>query len=265
MPLVNAYMVRWAGAYTWVEDAGSIASHGRREGYLTTAAGSVDEAVRVGEAILSVSAQPEVVTTASIEPQGGDEPYINFQVGDLVTIPDETGTPVAMRVRSVSVTTDPEGNPVYVPELGSMAEERAQRVQRWLKRMANGTIGGSVESASPAPPLPAPKGAKSKAQDPIVFSNPTMTIAMSGRYHTTGAGRVVEVHGSLEEAGTTDTVFDVYEFGVLVVPNVTILAGDFDVTVTVDIPFHSKVSYFNVALTAAGAGASGLTVELRKS
>lgn len=153
MGLVNALLVRYAAGYEWVEDDDSIDTYGRREGYLTL--GSIEssaEATRIARAILVDKASPATSITAGLEPaSSADEPYVAFEVGDYVNAPDEFGEPTSLRVVGLTVGEDAEGNPTFTPELDSLADVREQQLNRWLKRMSNGTLGGSVESASPAP------------------------------------------------------------------------------------------------------------------
>lgn len=152
MALVNAVLVRYATGYLWVEDAGSISSYGRREGFLSLgSASSSGEAQRTGEAILAQRSTPEVAVSAGMEPVGGVAPYASFDVADHINVPDETGTPASMRVVAVTVSEDDEGNPIYVPELQTLNQELDQRLAQALKAMGNGTLGGTALSASPAP------------------------------------------------------------------------------------------------------------------
>lgn len=152
MPIVNALLVRWAGGFTEFVDAVSIAARGRLEGYVELGAiQSVAEAQTVAETILADLANPRLATSLGIEPAGAEEPYAGFAVADSVSVPGVDGTPSAVRVRSIAVGEDPEGNPIFGVEVGAARKEREERMARWLKALSNGSLGGSVASASRAP------------------------------------------------------------------------------------------------------------------
>lgn len=115
--MANALLVRWADGYMEVTDAASITAVGRHEEFLSLGnAKSTEEATRAAEAALANIVSPERIT-AQVEPAGGDEPYADWGVGDTVTVPDSTGSPVTRRVTSITVGEDEEGEPIYVPEL----------------------------------------------------------------------------------------------------------------------------------------------------
>lgn len=151
MALVNALFVRWAGGYHVVEEPVSIAEHGRREGYLTLgSAQSIEQVERAARAFFDQWAQPAVAVTARIEPTGsGDRPFADFDLADWLSVPDEAGDPSPVRLRSLTVSEDPEGNPIFDPELGTPHQDHETRLNRWLQRMADGTVGGTALAASP--------------------------------------------------------------------------------------------------------------------
>lgn len=153
MPLVNALLVRHSHGTLWVVDAASVTTYGRVEAYLELGAAGADEAARVGLAVLAERAAPVVAVSAGLEPAGaGDAPYVDFAVGDRVTVPAMSGPPELVRVVALSVTEDDEGNPVFSPELHSLRDERVRALERSVKRMSNGTLAGSTDAASPAGP-----------------------------------------------------------------------------------------------------------------
>lgn len=180
--LVNALYVRYATGFTWVTDGGSIATYGRREDFVSLGGvESLQEAQRLGAAILDRRVSPPRTVSAGVEPGGaGDEPFGDFDVGDYVTAPDEDGNPESVRVASISVTTDGEGNPAFAAELDTSAFVLEQTLQRWLKAMANGTVGGTVASASPPPPAATAGGAE--------FYSPSSAISSSGD----GRGQIIK-------------------------------------------------------------------------
>lgn len=266
MPLANALLVRYAFGYRLVEDAASIAALGRHEAFLSLGAiQSVDEVDRVGAALLGLSAFPNIATTAGIEPTGaGDNPFADFGVGDWITAPDETGVPSSQRVLGLSVTEDAEGNPLFAPELRSLADELDERLQRWLRRMSAGTLGGSSESASPASSTPAIGPSSTPTTRELVFyMGGTLSASSSGRYYPQRSGRATALVASLGVAGAAPVVFELRKNGVAVA-TVTIPAGsNGPVAVSLGATFLGpNVDYLSCAVTSAGGGAAELDVQV---
>lgn len=276
MALQNSLLVRYAEGYHVVEDAASIAAQGRHEGYLELgSAQSVDEVERIAGAILARSAVPAVATTAAVEPVGpADTPYTAFDVGDWITAPDETATPTLFRVFSIAYTEDDEGNPIFAPELRSAADEAEVRFARWLKRMSNGALGGSTESASVASPAPGftPRRAGwnviptfSQSGD-VELTDP----GDAGKGFAQKSGRVVAVFCSLTAPSlTTSTILRVRKNGSdLLGPPVgyhelEIPPGWLTVYDPAYFDFDGpNADYFDVAVTQAGDGATGLVVNV---
>ena len=255
MALSNALLTRWSGGWLWVEDAASIAEHGRREAFLSLGqAASEAEAQRLAEAALATSAQPQVSVQTSIEPAGGDVPYDDFGVGDTVTVPDQRGRPSERRVLALTVTEDQEGNPTYVPELATVVEAQARRQARTLKRMANGTLGGASASASAVvPPVP-----RAQAQRPetAAWGDEVVGTGESPPWPWHTGGTLFLFVTTLTAAGTTDTVADLTLNG-LVVATATILAGDLVGTPVQLAEAVAPLDLSTVQVTSAGSGASG--------
>lgn len=259
MAIVNALLVRYARGFRRLSWAPSVAIHGRKEGFLSL--GAIDSAAevdRIASALFATMAFPVVTSTASLEPEGeADQPYTGFEVADRVTAPDEDGTPTSFRVRSLTVTEDNEGNPVFVPELRDVTLERDDAVQRWLKRMVNGTLGGRSDSASPVVERPGPLPPPTRELPP--FSLPGLVaISESGRFYPPRPTRVVRVGAALQIAGSGSTTVQIRKNGVAA-KTLTVPAGA--TRATDDSTFSlSTNDYLSVAVTAVGAGASDLVV-----
>jgi hypothetical protein len=260
--IINAMLVRWSGGYTWALAQGSIDDYSRREGYLTVAASSRDEAVRIADALLANRATPDVAVTATLEPTGvGDVPYADFAVGDYIDAPNDAGDVASQRVVAFTVSEDETGNSIFVPELSSLRQVQEQIAQRWLKRMANGTLGGTSESAMP-PRLVLPPKPKA-ATAPMTFSQlsgSAVTVGASGRYAPPHSLLALSLIASVTTAGSSDTVVDLLRNDV-VVATVTLQAGSGRDSAIVDVSF-GPTDYATVACTAAGAGAVGLVVQV---
>ena len=149
--IANQLLVRWKGGYVLVEDVASQAEHGVRQALLTLSnVTEADEAERIGEATLAYSSQPRVAAAAGIEPTGaGDDPYVDWDLGDTLTAPDEDGGTSTQRVVSITVVEDENGDASFAPELRDTFSVTEERTQRWLKRLINGSLRGASNSASP--------------------------------------------------------------------------------------------------------------------
>lgn len=263
MALTNALLVRWSGGWIEVTSAAAPAGvePGRREGFLQLGSvTSAAEAERVALAVLAQRDEPAVAVSSVVEPAGGDDPFIDFDVGDFITVPDEAGAPMAARVRSLGVSEDDMGNPVFEPELSSIHDEAEVRLQRWLKRLANGSLGGTVESATPTtvhvPPPP-----PDRYQEFPPFSLPgTLAISTSGAYRPSIHARIVRVSATLRSVGTTGTTVQVIRNG-SVVATLTIAAGAVQASVDAAIDVI-PTDLIQAAVTAAGTAASDLVVQL---
>lgn len=116
MPIRNVLLVKYQGGYAEVELPQLTAR--RREGSISIDVGTRGEAVQVATTLVVLLRDASEEIVATIEPTGaGDEPYVDFLIGDLVTVPNRVGVNVLARVVGMTVTVDPEGNPVFVPEL----------------------------------------------------------------------------------------------------------------------------------------------------
>lgn len=153
--LSNYLLVRDANGFFTVEDAGSQATYGVRQSLLSLAnVTSRLEATAVAQATLATMSQPHVATGMGIEPTGtGDNPYVDFGVGDYVTAPDETGTS-SQRVVSITVVEDENGEATFAPELRSTLDVQGERIAKQLTRLINGSLQGRSNSAAPSSSRP---------------------------------------------------------------------------------------------------------------
>jgi len=265
MALVNAILIHWSGGYRTAQNAPSIAAYGRHEAFLELgSANSEEEVDRIAGDLLGVRGEPEVATTVAMEPAGGDRPYEDFGVGDWLTCPDEAGTPTSFRVNGLAVSEDPEGQPVFVPELRTKQQSVDTHQQRWLKRMANGALGGSTNVARPVTtPLLAhrPVLGGFLGFPPWSWDGLLEAGAVSGRFYPPRSGRLLEIDGSLRVAGTTPTVVDVLKNGVSL-GSVTFEAGSNTATpLEVFSTFTGDLNdYFQMQIATAGSGAEDLVV-----
>lgn len=149
-------LVRYGGGYITVENAAAVAAWGHKEAFLQLGAVSDrDQAERVANAVLAFQGDPRISTTLGIEPTGiGDEPYVDFAVGDEITAPDESGGSSSQRVVSLTVAEDDNGDVSFANELKAAFLIPEEAFNRQLKKLLNGSIRGQSQSANPLPTSP---------------------------------------------------------------------------------------------------------------
>jgi len=147
----NSLIVRWQGGWSERTAPGPIATDGRREGLLTIGAiGTAAEADRIADRQLDIFANVREEVTADVEPRTDVEtPCIGYLVGDLVTVPSREGPGEVERVVSVTVSEDDDGYITYAPQFKDIIYEQQGAFDEWLKKMANGTMGGKTGIGSP--------------------------------------------------------------------------------------------------------------------
>lgn len=257
--LTNALLVRYEGGYRQVAAPASIAQYGRREGFVSL--GQVDstaEVDRLGDAILDVRDAPAWSTVAKIDPTGaGDVPYVDFEQGDRITAPDETGAAVLMRVVGITVTEDQLGRAIYTPELRSPHDELEHRLDRTMRRLSAGSLGGTVENASP-PTGPGPIGELQTALPPKIlgFGQPGAVALAEEEFELPWSGLLSTIVARVRVAGTTATILELYVNGVSA-GTVTIPATQNRGTTTFNVDV-SEGDLLLLEVTQAGTGAQGL-------
>ena len=162
--LLSRYRKSVKGDTGWREDtsAASVTARGRREAFLSAGPQPPGYIAKLAAALFAGSAVPAESVTAGVEvrPDLPDvnhraRPYQDYGIGDRIWCPDRTLTAVLQRVRGITVAENDDGIAAVVPELGTLTTEWEERLQRWLQRMAAGSLGGTSFSAAPIEPAAA--------------------------------------------------------------------------------------------------------------
>lgn len=144
--ITTALLVLWSRGWAQVVDAGAVATYGRREAMLGLGSvESVAELTRIGSEQLRLYGRPMVEISADLQPMMpvADRPYRAFMVGDVVsTVPGPSGA-TSERVVELTVQEDENGEVTYAPTFRDLIVEQQDAFQEQLKKMANGTLGGS--------------------------------------------------------------------------------------------------------------------------
>lgn len=264
MALINAFLVRWADGFHEVEHAGSITEHGRKEGFLSLGdVQSTAEVEAICNALFESMAEPQVATTMAIDPTGVDDvPYTHFRKGDSINAPAFEGGVSSQRVRALTTSEGENGQVIFVPELRSVVQEEAERIQRWLKRLANGALGGTTNAPSPTTGGGGADGFMAIPQVELPpFSYPGPVAAdISGAYRPPKGTKLIRMSLSLRVTGSSTTtvrllVNGAQEHSMSLAAGVGYAYESLEVEVTAG-------SAIQVQTTAAGAAAEDLVVQL---
>lgn len=145
----NALLIRWKHGYTTV----GATTPPLRFGYL--ALGSIEtesEAKRIGgqELLRVAGVRDQISLGADPSPLNPANAYgSGWDVGDYVIARNREGTTSPARILQVSIVEDDDAMLSILPELSTLLEQQEVRTQRWLSRMADGTMNGTSEVASP--------------------------------------------------------------------------------------------------------------------
>lgn len=178
------------------------------------------------------AAYPAMTLTAAIEPAGyADTPYHSFFVGDWLTVDAPNGTIEApVRLVSLSVSEDTQGDPTFTCEFLTMNEEMEDRLQRWLNRMSIGGAGGRSNSASPVTVIGQVGSRGQVDEQSLTFSQEGLIDTMpdppdTPAYVISARGVITSFNLSCLVAGDSDTTLELKVNGTTV-STVTLEAGD---------------------------------------
>jgi hypothetical protein len=153
-PIKNAILVGYGpngATFTTKTDATSIATYGRQEGFLSLT--NTEDTTQVDLAADQLLAQmKDPARSVTVAMNSLDlVPYLDFELGDRVLIADTTGDQVAYRLRAITVTVGTTGQPVFVPEFGTVRADLDRRLARALARIERGDLTSeSVVATNPS-------------------------------------------------------------------------------------------------------------------
>lgn len=265
----NALRVKWQRGYVEVVDQSAIYADRRHEGYLSTNAASLEEAIRAGQAALAEVAAEKIGVQVTHEPLGGTKPYVDYQVGQTLALPDWDDVMVDDEVLAVAVSEDPDGNPIYEPEVAALVEDEQTLIRRMrtsITRMANDGLGGRVRAAAAATRAPATPIRPPEVR-PILFSfDGPLILTTSPRWYADETTRLAEFNVSLSTAGSTTTEVKLKMNG-STIATVVVAAGDHTGFLPADLhdfAVTKDVDYLTVDVTDVGGGAGGLVAQVRR-
>jgi hypothetical protein len=77
-------------------------------------------------------------------------PYLSYGVGDVITVPAMAGGTAQERLISLTVNEDDDGMVTFAPEMKDVLLSRAEKFDQAIKKMSDGTLGGTSKVAQPA-------------------------------------------------------------------------------------------------------------------
>lgn len=143
-PPVTRMLVKWSAGFFELNDAGTQATYGDYEGYLTIDAPDETEARRQAQRSFDDLIHPQTSIVMEIDPATTlDRPYLAFAVGDLLTIPDVDGNPVDKKLLSITVDETDMGRPGIALEFVARVLTREREQFKLIQLLGRGIAGNT--------------------------------------------------------------------------------------------------------------------------
>lgn len=143
----NTLLVRTEDGWELQTDADtdSIVKYGVIEGQVNTGASSAVSG-DVARAVFAQLAEPQKSATFKVIDLDDARPFVDFNVGDWVLAPGENGLE-SRRVMSISFKELKNGLVEFAVEFDTIFQDKGTRLERWLKTIGDGALGGSFVNA----------------------------------------------------------------------------------------------------------------------
>jgi hypothetical protein len=260
MPVRNTILVAYKTSHVEVSDAASIAADGRRETYLEL--GTIEDrdlAIEVATAVLAVQLQHHLSFVVDPMPRLGSTGFIDYGIGDTIT--DAGGA----RVSGLTVSADDEGRASVIPELKDRVTIQQEAVDRLIRRLVEGGLGGKTEQASRTYPSPPPVlPGRVKTLEAVSYDGVLVPGIISQPQSSLVPIQIVQIICNLRVAGSTNTGIRVLDQDGNVRCSTTIPAGRKLWAEEVQPPaYFGPSSQLLVDVPTAGTDAEGLAVQLQ--
>jgi hypothetical protein len=141
-PPKTRLLVKWSGGEFQLDDATAQSAHGITESFVTVDGATLTEARRQARVVLDNVKNPRDAIQVGLSPTGpADRPYTAFLVGDLLDCPGRDETLSPERLMALTVSHDPEGNPLIDLELQTRIEYRERQNAELFKMLGLGVTG----------------------------------------------------------------------------------------------------------------------------
>lgn len=272
MGSASTLLIRWSDG--WIDVNPSAPISGRRR-EATLALGNVEsitEAMNAGRRLLDViGGVRETISVGIIPREEETTPYQGWtpRPNTFVSVPGWSDTS-AQKVSAVTVTQDDDGEVTYELELVDRMADNEARIQRWLKRMSNGAIGGQSAQASPERPKSEllrpgrkPAATFSQASTDINGDLLDITVGYGPKLPSDIRGEIREWFVSLTVPGSSSTVTQLL-LNDVVIATATIPAGEFTAKDPIrGVPVNPDFDMLQPRIVTAGTGAKGFTGQAR--
>jgi len=144
----------WSEQIVNPAESASVAKYGRIESQMATGL-STSGAKPLVDELFRQKALPEKSATFEIIPVEGMIPFLDFNVGDIISAPGEVpGVLESRRVMSISFTEDSNtGRPIFAIEFDTIFKDRQAELEKWISRVSGtSAIGGGFANSSNLPP-----------------------------------------------------------------------------------------------------------------
>jgi hypothetical protein len=151
-PVKNAAVSVWGDDNTVVgiTRGSSISTYGRYETFLSlNNVKDSTSASLITNRTLDITDDPNYGATIELAEEG-PQPYLDFGVGDWVTVIDQNGTRDNFRVRAITLSEQEVGAIRVVPELGTARAALEERLRRMIARQEAKTANGYADAAAGA-------------------------------------------------------------------------------------------------------------------
>lgn len=272
MGSASVLLVRWSLGWVDVNPTTPISGR-RREATLSLGnVTAINEVINAGQRLLeAVGGVRESIAIGVLPRSDSTTPYQGWRPlpNTFITAPGWSGSSL-QKVASVTTSQDDEGELSYELDLIDRVANNEARIQRWLKRMSNGTVGGQSAQASPERPKWSPKVPTRKPTATFMQGGVDDTGALLPVFSGRGPDLPAEAHGELREwyiwltkAGSTATTADLL-LNNIVVATATIPAGEIEGRATISgEPIYPNLSRLACQVSYAGTDAAGFGGQAR--
>lgn len=179
----NFAYVKTSEGWSTVTAQDSIDKYGKVETYI-----SIDAPTNVAQEVaahtLELNAYPRESATVTVYPSEGKIPFVDYQVGDWVTVRTAFGSR-KRRVMSIALKEDENGRPNYSVEFDSVFQDLERKITKQINKLSGGAGNARVSSSGGVSSVRASLGAGGKFIR-VPKAPYGLTVASIGEWSPTG-------------------------------------------------------------------------------
>lgn len=144
LAIKNTVLVNAAGLWVEQTSPASVEKYGRIEGYLQTEL-AADTSREVAKAVLGVLTDTTRSLTIEIIPSEFAVPFLDFNIGDWISVTDPKGSMEKDRVITLAVQANRSSAlPAFSIEMNTASEDRVIKLARLLSKLSRGSLNGTA-------------------------------------------------------------------------------------------------------------------------